>query len=76
MREGRPMEQDTFARTGDVELLTGLRRIATLAGRHGDAPTGKHAGRLPSIFYRCRLQQNVPDHVWTDTRAFVRQLPG
>ena len=70
------MEQDIFARMGDVELLAELRRIATHARRQGDALTVQHAGRLFSIFYRCRLQQNVPDHVWTDTRTFVRQFPG
>ena len=74
--EGRRMEQDIFARMGDVELLAEPRRIVTQAGRQGDASTGARAGWLFTAFYRCRLQRHVPDQVWTDTGTFVRQHPG
>ena len=67
------MADDIFARMGDVELLAELRRIARWAGHRGDAPTAAQASRLFATFYAHRLQRAVPDRLWGDTRAFVRQ---
>ena len=70
------MHHDIFARMEDVELLAELRRIASRAGRRGDAPTAAQASRLFAAFYARRLQRDVPEHVWAGTRAFVRQHAG
>jgi hypothetical protein len=67
---------DMFDRMSDVELLGELRRIANQAGRRQDRATATHAGELFATFYSCRLRASVPDELWDDTRAFVRQHAG
>ena len=67
------MLPDIFARMGDVELMGELRRIASLAGQRGDLPTARQASTLFDAFYAHRLRRTVPEWVWEDSRAFVRQ---
>ena len=63
-------------RMSDVELLGQLRRIVSQADQRRDHSTATQAGELVTVFSACRLRAKVPEWLWEDTRAFVRQHAG
>ena len=67
------MDTDIFARMSDVELMVELRRIAFLAGQRRNLPLVQRASELFDVFYAHRLRRTLPDWVWEDRGAFVRQ---